>query len=703
MKQQNVSAVRRVAFISAFLTVFGAGSAEAGLGSWTTTGPYGGPSYVVVENPVTPGTLYEASPGGGVFKSTDGGMNWTAADNGLTDLTCLTLAIDPSNPKTLYTAGGQGVFKSVDGAKSWSQVDTTLYSVQHIVIDPQTSSTLYATSLNNAVQKSTDGGQTWVSLYNNGLASFGATSFAIDPKTPSVLYAGTNAGVYKSTDTGASWTLITNGLTDFPYINAIAIDPADTNTLYAASDTAQGVFKSTDGGMTWAASGTGLPQSSDPGALAIDPKTSGIVYAAIGGPYDPNQVYISRNGGTSWTLLATGLPSGFSINIRSIAINPKKPANVYLATDMGIYASANRGTQWTRRIAGLANMVVTAIAVNPKNPTTVYAGTEYNGMYRSLDGGTTWAKINTGLPGGFTGNQYSLSGVSVIILDPTHPKTVYIGTGWNNTASIYKSIDGGTTWHPSAGGVLDTQTTGREFPISSMVIDRSNPSTLFAATNDPGWGVAMSLDSGATWNWVSTGLPTDMAVDKIELAGDAIVAASINPPYSGAYIAPYASGTTSALNWSTACSTSTLGFINSFTGVSVSVAQVTSGLATLGYNSWVGEALTASCTNSASIAGRVAAVAMKAMLTPRPATGGAFDPSLCKPYTTAIVDPKALGNFYASGACGVIAGTNLGTTITHMANGLPPNLAVNAIAIVPTGKKLFAATSGRGVYKYALP
>jgi photosystem II stability/assembly factor-like uncharacterized protein len=694
MKWVWMPRMNRLAFLLALVVVFAPIEASAGLGIWTTNGPYGGPAYVVAVDPVKPTTLYEASPGAGVFKSTNSGASWKAVNTGLTDLTCLVLAIDPSNPETLYTAGGQtGVFKSVNGGTSWSLIGGA-YLVTAIAIDPKTPTTLYLTTQYGGAEKSTDGGRTWVSLGNNGLTSDSVDSFAISPNNPSVVFAGDQAGVWKSTNAGASWTLNPKGPS---YVNWIAIDPANPNTLYLTSDTEQGIFKSTDGGTTWVASGSGIGTYSDPGVLAIDPKKPDTLYASVGGPYGPDQVYISRNGGTKWAPLAAGLPKDFSVLVRSIAIDPKTSGTIYIGSDFGVSASTDGGTQWARRDAGLENMIVTAVAVNPKTPATVYAGTAYDGMYRSLDGGETWGRINSGLPGGFVQIGYTLPGITAIVIDPQAPKTLYISTSptIHGNVSIYKSTDGGTTWKPGAGGVLDTSTNGYAFEITSLVMDQKNPSTLFAGTNQ---GVAMTVDGGAKWNFVNTGLPSYFEIDKLALADNGIAAANVFPPWLGAYIAPYTSGSTTTLNWKTACSTSTLSFVQSFTGVKVTASQMFTALASLGYSDWIGPELTASCTNSDTLTARVAGVVIKTMLSLRPASA-TFDASSCKPYTAAINDPKKAGNFYASGACGVLSVTDLGTIVTPLKKGMPANVAANALAIVPAGTKLYAAT-GHGVYKY---
>src|SRR4029077_11385451 len=131
---------------------------------------------------------------------------------------------------------------------------------------PQTSATVYAAT-GMGVFKSTDGAASWTSA-NNGLGAQPVNALAVDPKSPSTIYAGTaNAGVFRSTDAAASWTAATNGLTP-TLIHSLAIDPKTFSTIYAG--TGAGLFKSTDGAASWTAVGG---QPSNFFALAIDPVT----------------------------------------------------------------------------------------------------------------------------------------------------------------------------------------------------------------------------------------------------------------------------------------------------------------------------------------------------------------------------------------------------------------------------------------------
>ncbi len=122
--------------------------AHAGAGVWTSGGPNGGTVNALAINPSTPSTVYAGTGNGGVFKSTDSGNTWAAANAGLTGPGVNALAINPSTPSTLYAAGSDAVFKSTDSGGTWAaalELGTYYYyySAKTLAINPSTPSTLY--------------------------------------------------------------------------------------------------------------------------------------------------------------------------------------------------------------------------------------------------------------------------------------------------------------------------------------------------------------------------------------------------------------------------------------------------------------------------------------------------------------------------------------------------------------------------------
>ena len=245
-------------------------------------------------DPATPTTLY-AGTGSGVLKTTDGGGNWRAANTGLTNTTVFALAIDPVTPTTLYAGTGNGVFKTTNGGEDWHWANSgipkaitgltnpTAYpDVYALAIDPKTPTTLYAgtvpfvytgswRNLTGGIFKSTNGGENW-RIVARGNSAF--RSLVVDPMTPDTLYAGKTGGVLKSTNGSQDWSTINSGLT-CAVVNALAIAPETPTTLYAG--TSCGLLKSTNGGGNWSAANTALTKTNIL-ALAIDPNTATTLY-----------------------------------------------------------------------------------------------------------------------------------------------------------------------------------------------------------------------------------------------------------------------------------------------------------------------------------------------------------------------------------------------------------------------------------------
>jgi photosystem II stability/assembly factor-like uncharacterized protein len=241
----------------------------------------------------------------GVYKSTDGGSSWNAANSGL-DGPVFALALDPSNPGTAYASTGinvtgLGLFKTTDGAGTWHYIGpgpTGLFggpaAPVRLAVDPQEPDTIYALSISEYSQiwKSTDGAKSFTPA-NAGLPTFpgGGTAtvfvFVIDPVTPHTLYAWIPkfdypplvGGLYKSTDGGAAWQPLRPGLPDGVNLTTLLPDPR-SGTLYAG--TSRGVLKSSDGGAHWTAVNAGLTTLwvND---LAIDLRNPNTVYAATSG------------------------------------------------------------------------------------------------------------------------------------------------------------------------------------------------------------------------------------------------------------------------------------------------------------------------------------------------------------------------------------------------------------------------------------
>jgi hypothetical protein len=427
--------------------------AYAGPGIWTSGGPYSGSVYALAIDPVTPTTLYAGTRYDGVFKSTDSGGTWATASTGLQNQDVSALAINPSTPATLY-AGGVGVFKSTDAGGTWTAANTGLtYSyvrVNALAINPANPATLYAgaVGLGGGVFKSTNAGGTWVAanagLPKVGIYNLGIRALAIDPVTPTTVYAGTEfRGVFKSTNSGGTWTAANTGLTNED-VNALAIDPVAPTTLYAGTF-GGGVFKSTDSGGTWAAANAGLANMGV-NALVIDPSTPTTLYAGT----DLGGVLRSTNSGSTW-------------------------------------ASANEGLPY----AGLYLSSIKALALDPTGVTTLYAGLENGGVWQLTPptGSTTTALLPTsahssGANGAFYTTSVSIADTGSSVASFT---LKFLGNNQDGSTGPEQtfSLDSGksTTFFDVLGSVFN-QTNG----FGAIRITSTSMLNIVSVTSTPGFG-----------------------------------------------------------------------------------------------------------------------------------------------------------------------------------------------------------------------
>ena len=390
------------------------------------------------------------------------------------------LAMDPQSPSTIYAVASGGIFKSTDGGESWKTLSAPssgrpFSTLNALAIDPLNRGTVYAGS-GSGVFKTTDGGASWSSPQMN----FPVGYLAIDPRNPGSVFAGSNfGGLFKTTDGGTTWSAASSGLEPPIAIYGVAIDPQNPGTVYAGTN--DGLFKSTDGGTNWSATGNPFVVYS----VAIDPQDPSTLYAND----SARGLFKSTDGGVSWRAAGSGLLHNFAI---SVAIDPQNAGIVYAGTGMGVFKTTNGGTNWSPSNAGLPATLVRTLAIDPQNPATVYvvSGSELpfglinGGVFKSTNGGTSWSSSNSGL---------AATSVSALAIDPQEPDTIYAGVA----GALFKRTDGRTGWANT--GLLAND-------VSSLAIDPQDSNTLYVATLSGG-GVFKSMDHGASWNAVNSGLP----------------------------------------------------------------------------------------------------------------------------------------------------------------------------------------------------
>ena len=343
--------------------------------------------------------------------------------------------------------------------------------------DLQNPATLYAGTGAQGVFKSLNGGYSWTAI-NTGLPNNAISALVVDPRTPTVLYAGISpyggqgGGVYKSTNGGGSWSPANAGLTLPLIVGVLAIDPLNPMTVYA--DTNRGMAKSIDGGTTWIMLTSRQNLENWGYGLAIDPEDPTTLYAVT----VSRRLAKSIDGGFTWRYVTPESPGPAPTDlteIRSIAIDPKNPVTVYAGANAGIIKSTNGGDSWSPIITGLTlvNMdKVVALTINPQDPATLYALVNHESnvpfeadIIKSTDGGASWKVVNAGLPQHFP-QYYHVEVILALAIDPHDPTAVYAGTRYNGVfvsgamARVPLGVPAGGTASSSTLGPTDELVSG---------------------------------------------------------------------------------------------------------------------------------------------------------------------------------------------------------------------------------------------------
>ncbi len=558
-------------------------STDGGAG-WRLMHPFppdlGGRIRQIQIDPLTPEILYLATSGG-LYKSTNGAHSWMPMNEGLADTNLFGLAIDPSNPSTLYAGTGfRGLFKSTDGASNWVRVFDTTTRIDAVAVAPSNSSVIYIGLGVNQIHKSTDAGANW-DLFNTGLDNaFVFNQITVHPTNPDIVYAASDNGLFKTTNGGTSWAVLntpesvvesvvldpSNPATVYAtsdgvmkstnrgdswieedeafsgaQLNTIAVDPVDPLTLYAGANVFEALFKSTDGGGSWAVSNSGFSNLQNT-SISFHRQDPSIMYtaASFGG------VNKSTAGGQTWKGKRGFNLNGFS-EILDVVVDPVNPMNVYAGTRFGFGAawSDHGGDTWNASNTAVASAV--ELGIHPTNPSTLYLASTNANVFRSTNAGRDWAGAVSGLPDGVL--------YTALTVDPSNGNTVYAGStpAFGGNAGVYKSTDSGSTWvevsndlelaavvaleiapgNPSVlyaggpGGKIQKSTNGAESwmildtgilsLVTALAIDPFNSSGVYAGTQAA--GVFKTVDGGASWTEHNSGLP-HITVQTLEINPD---------------------------------------------------------------------------------------------------------------------------------------------------------------------------------------
>lgn len=325
---------------------------------------------------------------------------------------------------------------------------------------PGDPSTYYAATASGGVWKSTDGGATWKSVFDDQpISSIG--SLAIAPSNPNIVYVGSGEanirgnvaagnGIYKTVDAGRTWTHVWK---QEGQIGTMVVHPTNADIAYAAvlgkafgPNPERGVYRTRDGGKTWQQV---LKKDSDTGAsdIAMDPSNPAVLFAGFwqarrtpwdltsGGP--GSGLYVSRDGGDTWKQLEeNGLPEGLWGKV-GVAVAPSNSNRVYALIEAekgGLFKSDDGGETWELATANRAirqrAWYYTTLTVHPTNQEEVWF--PQVPMLRTIDGGKTIQYMK----GFHHGDHHDLW------IDPKNPKRMISA----NDGGVDISVNAGETW-----------------------------------------------------------------------------------------------------------------------------------------------------------------------------------------------------------------------------------------------------------------
>jgi photosystem II stability/assembly factor-like uncharacterized protein len=342
--------------------------------------------------------------GRGIFRSLNAGTTWTDVSNGISYVYVRSVSVHPNDPNWVAAAfegfNSGGVYISSDGGLNWFvPQNLPAERVNRVVIDPV--GDIYAalegptTIAPEGVYKSTDGGVTWIGT-GPDLGSFlevELEELIISPNNPELLFAsGNNFGVngfdeiiYRTTTGGDSgWVLVYQNLANNS-IQSMGIDPSSgDSTLYAGrmdsfNEPFGGIIKSTDGGENWVEMNAGFPSVKNVYSLALDTQDPLVLYVGLRTGSTTGDIYKTTDGGSNWNL------SGFNLTAYALTIHPDTSAWIYSGTwGDSIFHSTDWGSSWVSYSEGLSCGVITCFAFDSRVRRNLYAGTPYSIFVREV-------------------------------------------------------------------------------------------------------------------------------------------------------------------------------------------------------------------------------------------------------------------------------------------------------------------------------
>ncbi|VAW22827.1 hypothetical protein MNBD_BACTEROID01-1947 [hydrothermal vent metagenome] len=523
--------------------------------SWSCLGPSTRPSgsndqigrgrlKCIWVDPVNFNHILVGANSGGLWKTTNGGINWNCLTNNTMTGGVFDIAVNPNNNNNIYIVTGLkllprgtigmsgnyslGIFKSTNGGSSWAKLNITTSADEYfdrILIHPTNSAILYALS-NFKVYKSTNAGSSWSTTSLTLASDEELRDMVFKPNEPNTIYVSGKNAIYRTTDAASSWTDLSANMNG-PFTNSlfvIAVNPNDNDDLYALYcdldytgyylNRPNKVEKTNNGGSTWQVINSDL-LSGVPWAIKISLSPNGDIYA--GGV----NLKKSTNDGATFSPV---MNSSIHVDFMDITFpDPDDNDLIYLNNDGGVYMDDDGGASWTRITGDLATNEFYSIAITEQNPEIMVGGTHdcgtyyrdnsgvYTHQWPGGDGGTSlvdhsnpstfYFTANTTLFRTENGTKTSIGSMpfldAPLCMDPTNSNILYKHkwqTG-NPPVHLKKSTNKGSSW---------TTIDQAWDHVREIVICDSNTDYMYYSMWDP-WAdseIRRTVDGGANWDYV---------------------------------------------------------------------------------------------------------------------------------------------------------------------------------------------------------
>lgn len=468
----------------------------------------------------------------GAWISKNSGDDWKKIESGTMPINIDSLAVDPRTIDTIYAGTWWRPYKTTDGGKNWRLIKEGMIDdsdVFAVTIDQKSPDHVVASAC-SGIYESFNQGERWAKIQGIPSQSRRTRDILQHPSIPGTLYAATTEGFWMR-PAGGKWALTTQKDLE---INSIAVHPDAPNRVFIGTNN-YGVMVSNDGGKNFAPTNDNFT-SRFTYSVTTDIERPNRIYAtthntATGGGF----VFVSNDGGTSWQTgknLDVTRVSPFSLIQDRVNTN-----TLYLATNVGMFTSIDRGNTWKQitapkppepkkppvkrnsartsagkskaavkkpiakplpEVAPAADTASTAPGLIPvltekikvlsyseDGKNGLYAGTD-KGLYRTYDITKGWEKISLG--GGIDENIF------VVYSTPQEPETVWVGT---SISGVVVSRDNGQTW-TKTGGAPDA------VPVSSITVDPKRPNYVYVGTSQTFY---LSRDGGKSWTRRGGNLP----------------------------------------------------------------------------------------------------------------------------------------------------------------------------------------------------